>query len=197
MGSSIIASDYSDPTVQEQTWALALAFGTPMIFATKAVTGFPGPRSLLGFAGEKLGIPTTGSMLGGVGFAADQERSWQRDNLRGIRNVMIHLGMTGGTEEGPDEALVYETVHRVNPRTGGLLVPSRFPEEFGRRVEAGEVLGEILSPYTLDVIESLESPIAGHLAYWAREYPVRPGDWSFGVIPADHPGTRTVPIDRS
>ena len=193
LGSSIIATDYSDPAVQEQTWALALAFGTPMIFATKAVSAFPGPRSLLGFAGERLGIPTIGSMLGGVGFAADLERGWHDASLRGIGNVMSDLAMTSAGREGPDEALVYETVHRVNPKAGGLLRPRRIPETFGREVMAGEVLGEIVSPYTLDVIETLESPMDGYLAYFARDYPVRPGDWSFGVIPADHAGTRWVP----
>jgi predicted deacylase len=194
MGSSIMASDYSDTTVQERTWALALAFGTPLIFATKAVSGFPGPRSLLGYAGEKLGIPTSGSMLGGAGFARELETTWHAANLRGIRNVMIHLGMIEGVQDLPGTALVYETVHRVNPRNGGLLVPRRQPDEFGRAIDAGELLGEVISPYTLDVIERLESPMDGYLAYWARDYPVRPGDWSFGVIPRDHPGTREVSL---
>ena len=192
MGSSIIASDYANARVQEATWALATAFGTPMIFATKAVTGFPGPRSLLGFAGEKLGIPTIGSMLGGVGFDRNQEADWQAANLRGIHNAMVHMGMAEGEVEASRPILVYETVHRLNPRNGGLLIPQQVPEKFGRVVTAGEMLGTNVSPYTLDVIESLEAPMDGYLAYWAREYPVRPGDWAFGVVPKDHPGTRTI-----
>jgi predicted deacylase len=192
MGSSIIASDYSDSGVQDRTWALAKAFGTPLIFATRAVGSFPGPRSVLGYAGERLSIPTCGSMLGGAGFERDLEKQWHDANLRGIRNVMVHLGMTDGQESSGGPFLVYETVHRVNPRNGGLLVPARLPDVFGRDVRAGERLGSIVSPYTLDVIEELEAPFDGFLAYWARDYPVHPGDWAFGVIPADHEGTRQL-----
>jgi hypothetical protein len=90
------------------------------------------------------------------------------------------------------EFLVYETVHRVNPRKGGLLLPTTVPERFGRPVSAGERLGVVVSPYSLEVIEELDAPFDGFLAYWARDYPVHPGDWSFGVIPGDHPGTRRV-----
>ena len=190
MGSSIIASDYSDASVQERTWGLARAFGTPLIFATRAVSSFPGPRSLLGYAGERLNIPTCGSMLGGAGFNRPLELSWQEANLAGIRNVMAHLAMTSTESSGRVRHLVYETVHRVNPRCGGLLIPERNPEEFGREVVAGETLGVVVSPYSLEVIEPLTAPFDGFLAYWARDYPVRPGDWAFGVIPADHPGTR-------
>ncbi len=194
MGSSIVGSDYTDERVRTGSMDLAYVFGTPLIFATRAVGGFPGPRSLLGYAGERAGIPTSGSMIGGVGFERAIEERFQAANLRGIANVMAHMGMITGRPELPAEYLVYETVQRVNPRVGGLLVPRRSTDEFGRRVTAGEILGEVVSPYTLESIETLSAPTDGYLAYWARDYPVRPGDWSFGVIPADHPGTRQVTL---
>lgn len=194
MGSSIVGSDYSNEEMRKQCLDLALIFGVPLIFTTCAVGGFPGPRSLLGYAGERAGVPTTGSMIGGSGFERSTELRWQHANERGIANVMRYMGMLRGEPELPASYLVYQTVERVNPRNGGLLLPARAREEFGRPVTAGEVLGTVVSPYSLEVIETLVSPSDGFLAYWARDYPVHPGDWSFGVIPAGHPGTRTVSI---
>ena len=59
-------------------------------------------------------------------------------------------------------------------------------------VTAGELLGRVVSPFTLEPIEDLVAPMDGFLAYWARSYPVNPGDWAFAVLPRDHPGTRWV-----
>lgn len=196
LGSSIIGNDYTDPRMSRRCLDLALVFGTPLIFATRAVTGFPGPRSLLGYAGEKAGVPMSGSMLGGAGFERGLEEGWHADNERGIRNVMTWMGMLEGDVTLRESYLAYETVQRVNPRVGGLLLPARPVEEFGREVTTGEVFGTVVSPYSLEVIETLSAPMDGYLAYWARDYPVRPGDWAFGVIPKDHPGTRSISLSE-
>lgn len=197
LGSSIVGNDYTDAETRQRCLDLALVFGTPLVFATRAVTGFPGPRSLLGYAGEKAGVPITGSMLGGAGFERKIEERWHAANERGIRNVMVHMGMLDGALELPESCLMYETVQRVNPRVGGLLMPARTVDEFGRDVSAGEVLGTVVSPYSLEIIETLSAPMDGYLAYWARDYPVRPGDWAFGVIPRDHAGTRSIELSQA
>jgi predicted deacylase len=193
MCSTIFSSDYSNAEVSQRSQALAQAFGSPWIFAAKTRGGWPGPRTSQGYAGEILGIPSCGSFIGGAGFDRDLERDWAQRNLTGIRNVMIHMGMLEGEMVLPDEYLLYEVVHRVNPRNGGLLAPANPVETFGRAVQAGEVLGRILSPFTFETLEELAAPVDGHLVYWARNYPLRPGDWAYGVVPADHPGTRRVP----
>jgi uncharacterized protein len=192
MGSSIVGNGYSRPDINDGCRDLALAFGIPLVFHTNAVAGFPGPRSALGYTGEVRGIPASGSMLGGTGFDRDQEAGWAEANLRGIRNTLVHLGMLEGRMQLPERYLFYATVHRVNPRVGGLVLPERVPDEFGRPVAKDELLGRVLSPYRLETLEELRSPFDGYLAYWCRSYPVRPGDWTFGVIPTDDPGTRWV-----
>jgi hypothetical protein len=50
----------------------------------------------------------------------------------------------------------------------------------------------VVSPYTFEVLEELRAPFDGYLAWIPRWYPVRPGDWAFGVIPKDDPTTRWV-----
>ncbi|TVR87358.1 MAG: hypothetical protein EA416_14635 [Trueperaceae bacterium] len=192
LGSTIVGTDFSDPLVRDQCRDLAFAFGTPMIYRSKVVAHFPGPRSSHGYAGEILRVPSCGSMLGGAGFDRDEERGWTEANARGVRNVLGYLGMTDEALVLPERFLVYETVQRVNPRVGGLLAPARLPERFGREVTADEVLGHVVSPYTLEPIETLRAPFDGYLAYWARDYPLRPGDWAYCVIPADHPATEWV-----
>jgi predicted deacylase len=192
MGSSMVAIDYGNPEVNRKSFDLSLVFGTPLIMATRMVKHWPGPKSAQGYAGEVLGIPCSGTMLGGAGFDRELEALWLGENLQGIHNVMIHVGMIPGKIRLPDRYLVYETVQRISPRSGGLLVPRNEVETFGRGLQQGEVLGYVVSPLTLDVLEELTVPMDGYLAYWARTYPVRPGEWAYAVIPKDHAGTRWI-----
>lgn len=192
MGSSVVGTDYSDPVVNKKSFDLSLAFGTPLILAARMVQHWPGPKSAQGYAGEVCGIPCSGTMLGGAGFDRELEARWLGDNLQGIHNVMIHVGMMKGEIHVPDRYLVYESVQRISPYAGGLLVPVNNVETFGRELIQGEVLGHIISPLTLDVLEELMVPMDGYLSYWARSYPVRPGEWAYAVVPKDHPGTRWI-----
>jgi uncharacterized protein len=195
LGSSIVGSDFSDPDVRAASHELALVFGLPLVFETKMMTVFPGPRAAQAYVGEVLKIPSCGSFHGGAGFDADLEDAWMGANYRGIRNVMRHLGMEDGAIERPERYLVYEVVQRVNPKNGGYLVPERRRDEFGREVREGELLGRVISPFTFETIEELRAPMDGYLGYWSRNYPVHPGDWAFSVVPRDHQHTRW--IDRT
>ena len=190
LGSLIVGSDFSDPEVRRASQQLAFAYGVPLIFETRMMSVFPGPRAAQAYAGEILKIPSCGSFLGGAGFDADLEESWTNTNFSGVFNVMHHLGMLDGTIEPPKRFLIYETIQRVNPRNGGLLQPIKPRDEFGREVKKGELFGHVISPFSLEPIEELRAPMDGYLGYWARSYPVRPGDWAFAVIPSDHQGTR-------
>ena len=69
-----------------------------------------------------------------------------------------------------------------------VFVPTSSPspdyfggERLGEAITAGTLLGEVLSPYTNEVIEELRSPADGLLFYTARDYPVEPGGWAFGI----------------
>jgi predicted deacylase len=192
MGSSTVGTDYSSEEVNRKSFELSLAFGTPLIMAGRRIGHWPGPKSSQSYAGEVLGIPASGSMLGGAGFDRSLEKAWMNSNLQGVHNIMIHLGMMDGSLQLPDQYLVYSTVQRINPNVGGLLVPVSPVDKFGREMKKDELLGHIVSPFTLEVIEELRVPMDGYLAYWPRSYPVRPGDWAFAVIPKDHTETRWI-----
>src|SRR5699024_8389781 len=130
------------------------------------------------YAGETLQIPSCGSFLGGAGFDQGLEQAWSESNYHGVMNIMRHLGMLPGPVQKAERYLIYKARQYINPSKGGLLVPVRPTDEFGRPVAKGEVLGHVVSPFSLERIEELSSPFDGFLGYWARDYPVNPGDWA-------------------
>lgn len=178
----ILIPDDADPTVADHTERLALASGSPIIRRAPVVGGFPGPRSSIGYAAGVLGIPAMGMEVGGAGFGDELEEAWIAATVDGIRLVMAELGMIRPVaQRAPGRQLIYRRSHRINPRVGGLL-RSRFGgERLGEAIDSGTLLGEILSPYTNEVIEELRAPADGLLFYTARDYPVEPGGWAFGI----------------
>lgn len=193
MGEVLYGQDFPDKEVVERSKQLAKAFGYPCVQKANICTEFPGPKSATGYAGASMGIPSIAVELGGAGFARELEEQWIRANLTGVTNVMKHLGMLPGEPDLPDKYLLWEKRWRVNPSIGGYLHPvAEADQMIMKEVESGETLGKVISPYTFEELESLDSPGPGIVFYTARSYPVRPGEWAFGVIRLDHPGTRWV-----
>ncbi len=192
MGEMTYGADFPDAEVVATSRAMALAFGHPTVRAAKVCSVSPGPKSLVGYAGAVLGIPSMIGNVGGAGFAPDREEAWLELEADGLLSVMRLLDILPGEPKRLGRYLVSSSVVRVNPSVGGLFYPQRDPEAFARRVEKGEVLGRVMSPYTLETLETLTAPCAGFLLYFARWYPVRPGDWTFAVIPEDHPDTAWI-----
>lgn len=185
-------SDFPDEGVSAASRRMAEVFDFPMVCAEKIVAKFPGARSMCGYAGSRLGIPSCIGELGGSGFDHQREQEWIDTSVTGVLNVMRDLGMLPGENAKRRRHLVFEKKVRVNPRFGGILYPVREREELGREVAAGELLARVVSPYSFEMLEELRAPFDGYLAWISRWYPVRPGDWAFGVIPKDDPGTRWV-----
>ncbi len=182
----LVGDDFPDPAVTEESERLALAFGSPIIRRANLVTGFPGPKSSMGYAGGVLGIPTMGVEVGGVGFGPRIEDAWITATVDGIHAVLGALDMIDDAPDPrPARQLVYGRSHRVNPSVGGLLRSHFGGDDLGRAVEKGELLGEVHSPYTFELLEELRAPADGLLFYTARNYPVDPGDWAFGVADTD------------
>jgi hypothetical protein len=191
MGSVTCGRDFTKPGLAEQAFHMARAFGLTHFRRSDFVTRFPGPKSAVAYAGEVLGIPGIISEVGGAGFDPELEDAWMRTNVRGVRNVLQHLGILPGRPQTPDKILIFERVVRVNPTVAGMLEPVFRPEDIMKReVQAGEVLGRVWSPYTFDVVEELRSPCRGLVDMVARHYPVRPGDWAYLVVDLDHAGSR-------
>jgi len=186
----LYATDYPEAAVVESSRAMARAFGWPCIHEGHVMGVFPGPRSSIGYFGGVMGRPCIATEIGGAGFDRSLEETWLEANVKGTLNVMKHMGILEGEPEVPEKYLVFQKRHRVNPSKGGYLFPKIEPERLLTEVEEGELLGTVVSPYTFEEMERLESPVHGVLFYTARSYPVRPGDWAFGVIDLSDPHTR-------
>ncbi len=191
MGAVMYGTDF-DPEVVAKSRDMAFAFGYPCVQSGKLASSFPGPRSSCGYGGKVLNIPNLAVEIGGAGFDKALEESWLRMNLDGIRNVMVQAGMLAGELTLPERYLVWEKRWRVNPRMGGYLVPGIAPQDLMREVKKGEVLGRVISPYTFELLEELTSPGDGVVFFTCRDYPVRPGDWAYGVIDAHDENTKWV-----
>jgi predicted deacylase len=197
MGSVTCGRDFSSPSVSEAAYRLARAFGMPHVRRGDLATKFPGPKSGIGYAGQVVGIPGMISEIGGAGFSPETEARWAAENVRGVRAVMTEMGILPGAPEVADRILVFDTVRRVNPSTAGFVEPI-FPAEDMMRVEVqpGELLGRVWSPYTFEVVEELRAPVRGLVDMAPREYPVRPGDWTYIVVDLDSPGNRWLGPDE-
>lgn len=185
-------NDYPDDAVTEKSRLMAHAFGHPIVNRGNFVGVFPGPGSMLGYAGAQLGIPGLAGEIGVAGFSWEIEDHWTKVNERGVRNVMIHMGILDGEMELPERMLFFSKHHRIEPTHGGLLVPEREPEEMGREVKKGELLARVISPYTFEELQRLEAPSDGLLTLIARTYPVRPGDWAFGIADLSDPDSTWI-----
>jgi predicted deacylase len=104
----------------------------------------------------RRGIPAFGFEVGEGGRAEEActARGW-----RGIRNLMIHLGMLDGP--GPTEPAP-RTVTSMTPvraRHGGLLTCGA---SLGAEMHAGEAIGTVASPWG-ETVDEIASPHAGPL----------------------------------
>ena len=135
-----------------------------------------------------LGIPALGIENGGLGFGPKVEEHWQDAAVDGTRAVMAAIGMLEHTRKYPlpKRQLIYRQSHRVNSSVGGFLRPRLGPEALGEPVQRGQLLGEIVSPYTFEVVEELRGSADGLLFYVGRHYPVTPA-----IGPSESPTPKT------
>ncbi len=173
--------DYTDPEVSERSRQMALAYGFPVMHALQIKTGLRGPRTSVGYAGERYKIPGIVAEVGGLGFGESQERAWLETNVRGTMGVMKHLGMIPGEPERVKRVLRIGDYWRVSPKVGGYLEPTIGLDRQFTEFSPGELMARIVSPLTFEIVDELRSPGRGTLFYSCRSSMVRPGGWAFGV----------------
>jgi predicted deacylase len=93
---------------------------------------------------------------------------------RGVRNIMVDLGMMEGEIELPEEQHILKWVAdrraaAVATNKGGCFIPS---VEMGDVVEEGDEVGVVYSPRTFEVIETLRAHRNGYVSS-IRKYPVK------------------------
>jgi uncharacterized protein len=162
---------------------LAESFGCEILFHGPS---FPGS---LGDHARSNGVPTVVSELGG---GQQRNAHYVGKGLRGIRNVMKRLEMLPGEPEVPGRQVVVDELIVLRPHHGGLLISSVEPSRLGESVAKGTELGQIVDPFTFEVLEVVEAPFDPSLLVLVREpvTKVDPGDYGFMV--ANGAGARPI-----
>jgi predicted deacylase len=162
---------------------LALAFGQRVV---RPVDGYAGTMGALAAA---RGKPCVVAELGG-GYVLDAQ--YVEMGVRGVRNVMKHLGMLEGTPERPPRQTVVPEITTLRPGHGGLLYSQLTTGQINQEIPKGTLLGRVVSPYTFETLEELRAPFERNVVLLLRTgtTPVNPGDYAymFGNLA----GARTV-----
>lgn len=148
--------------VRAKSLAMCEAFGTGFVHVN-----FLPPSTAAGHANAQ-GIAACAVEVGGT-YLSTQLADYYRDlTVQGIEAVMTLLGMLKGQPPVPPAQHVFGRKARkeANPTRAGYLISlADEPEDLGRAVTKGELLGTVIDPFTLDVAEELRAPCDGVLFF--------------------------------
>jgi predicted deacylase len=154
----------------EESQVLSRIFGLGIIHdpVTSGGEEWSGPFMPLTAYTGKIGIPAITPEIGGGGHGEAFEGECEKIALRGIRNVMVHLGMMDGEIVLPEKQFYFRKAPHIRASQGGYLVSNMEAEDVGvgrptREVSKGEVLGILYDPYSLEEVEQLKAPADGLL----------------------------------
>jgi predicted deacylase len=152
--------------------ALSRAFLPALLY--KPASWYPGTSASHAIA---RGIPTTVIEIGG-GYHAQEAHI--ANGVRGIVNMLCHLGVTEGEVQRRERQLLLTEIKVMRPQCGGLCVPrgSLVPGEW---LGTAHALCDIVSPYTFETLETMVAPFEQNLVVLTRNYVTRihPGDYGF------------------
>lgn len=160
-------------SVDQASRMMAEAYGIKFIVRSLALRG--GSYQ----AAAAMGKPAILTESGGQGIL--DEPSIQI-HLRGITNVLKHLGVLEGTPEPAQKPVDIHQMAWLSAEKGGMFYPA---VSVGQRVEKGQVLGEFRDWFG-DPIGPVESPASGLVLFLVTSPAINTGDpiLSVGVLPA-------------
>lgn len=168
----------------EESAALAEAFGTELILAEPAGEGAAVEWDERGFGGKlrvvatREGVPSiTPELAHSHGIVEDAVET----GVRGVFNVLRHLDMLEGTPDPHQEQrLGRNHLGRVSATDSGLFRPSA-NAELGETVEAGDFLGRVHDPTSYEELQKVEAERDGVVYSVTREATVTAGQTLVGV----------------
>ncbi|MFX0202339.1 MAG: succinylglutamate desuccinylase/aspartoacylase family protein, partial [Candidatus Hodarchaeota archaeon] len=139
--------------IQGEINELAEVFGLKVINRSKAYYG-----TATTYAASELGIPSLVPELGGSGFGALMEELWTNKTIKCIKNVLVHLGMLDGEVVKPQNQITVRSIILLRASNGGILIPTIGVDKLGEFVKEGELLAEIINPYSFEILEQIMVP---------------------------------------
>ena len=164
----------------EKSREMAVAFASG---GAALVHGVPFSKSSASGHSLTQGIPAVSVEIGGAYLPECEENLYRNDLEQGFLNLLVHLGMFPG-EEKREKITYFDFAHRAeaNPSSGGYLISRKTHfADLGAKVSEGELLGEMLDPFSLEVVEELRSPADGILFFSRCSGPFEVGNKGFAV----------------
>ncbi len=162
---------------------MATSFGAALLYHHAPYEGTSNAWAI------KNGISSTVCELGGGGQLTDV---FLAKAVRQGRNMLKAIGMLDGEPETiVERQTVMTELVTLRPSTGGAMISHFTPDRLGEVVKGGTVLGQVIDPYTFDVVEELVAPFESNILVLTREGYTRttPGDYGFMVANADNTTT--------
>ncbi len=171
-GSHCFICDYS--YVFEDV-AFAQAFGSSAVIQWNVI---PGTSSTVV---HERGKPIVIAEFGGGMY---RDEFYIQKGLTGILNCLRYLEMLPGEVAVPADQIVSSKMRLLRPRHGGLLQPEISGNAIGWVVPRDTLLGQIVSPYTFEVLEEFRAPFEENRITLVGSGPVRmhPGDFAYMVL---------------
>jgi predicted deacylase len=152
--------------------ALSRAFLSALLY--KPPSMYPGTTAAAALAHN---IPIAVVEIGG-GYHDQEEHV--RNGVRGVLNMMRHVGVLPGSVERRSRQLRLSEIKVMRPRHGGLCVPARAltPAAW---LDGGDKLADIVSATSFETLETMTAPSARSVVVLTRNYITRvnPGDYAF------------------
>jgi uncharacterized protein len=143
-----------DPALDDVGEKLARLYSPGIVALYREGTSLPPPAGSITSQAARRGIV---SILAEAGSNASLEQTDVDIHLRGIRNVMRHLGMIPGEPDAVGERVEPIDQFVVSTRRGGLL---RLKIGIGDRIRTGQEIAEVADLFG-EVVERIEAPRDG------------------------------------
>lgn len=162
-GCNIAPFVYIDPDddstgTLERRESAARAFGTPYLY-------YKGRGQKLGTSDMTRSLRSQADAKGIASFSAEMGESrrvtgaYVPIGVRGVHNVLRHLGMEAGEVEAPATQRAFRTITLVHAREGGQL---RWLTDLEAAVTSGQPIAEVVDLFG-DVVETLTAPTDGFI----------------------------------
>jgi predicted deacylase len=151
---------------------LAKSIGSRLLYTGASFDGS------LAYCLERAGMKTTVVELGGgrVNPGLATERA-----VDALVRVLTYAGCLEGKVEERSDQVVLEKMKVLRPHHGGMLVSELTLDQLGTLLPKDTLVGRVVNPQTLEVVEELRTPFEPSAVVLAREgfTPVSVGDYGF------------------
>jgi hypothetical protein len=116
-----------------------------------------------------------------LGGGTIDQKPYVERGVAGLYNALRTIGMLPGEPSPRPSQIVLHEIAIIRPQQGGLLVPE--VTALGAEVKGGTVLGRVVSPYTLETLETIRSPFERGVTVLLRANitKIQPGDYMYMI----------------